>query len=63
MIKLHRAVDGLERNFTPGAISDVGEEPAGQCLVWLTDGTTFQPAESVEEVVKLLDAAAETREK
>lgn len=52
---LHRAVDGLPRSFVPSDIKSVGEEPAGQCMVWLSDGTVFQPAESVEEVTRLLE--------
>jgi len=57
IIKLHRAVDGLPRNFLPDAIREVGEEPAGQCMVYLVDGTIFQPAESVEETTKLWQEA------
>jgi hypothetical protein len=54
-IKLHWKADGRDRYFRPEEIQSVGEEPAGQCMVYLADGTTFQPEESVEDVLKLLD--------
>ena len=53
IVTLHRAVDGLQHEFLVDQIREVGEEPAGQCMVYLANGMIFQPAESVEETTKL----------
>jgi hypothetical protein len=58
LVPLHRAVDGLPRTFSPDEIKSVAEEPAGQCMIYLSDGTIFQPVESVEEVIRLWESAS-----
>jgi uncharacterized protein YlzI (FlbEa/FlbD family) len=56
LIHLHRSTGG-EINLTVDDIHRISEEPAGQCTLFLSDGTTVQTEESVEQVTKMVEEA------
>lgn len=56
ILHLTDKVNGGPMPIIADQIVAIDDQPRGQCLITLSDGTTRQPVESVEDVTKLLEA-------